>query len=565
MKTASAWRLLADFRRFAGPRLPILWLLMAGSALAEGFGIVMLVPLLAAATDAGDSPGALRWMMHVVTPSSEISGTAVALVLFLLLMIARALLLYRRDVMIARLEAEYTADMRLRSASALADGGWTRASRLGLSGMQSLLLTEIPRTVYAVYEAQRAAIAIFMLVVQFTLALLLSPQLALVALVIIAVGLAASWTLLRKGRDRGLAVSDLGEQSSAAGYRLHAGLKAALAQGTIGDFLRLYRSDLELLSTHIWGLSRDLAWTRAIAATAAAAAAVILIVAGQQWLELPFTVLATLLLLFARMTGPAQSLQQALHGISAHAPAFEAVEQGVGVLREPIAGNGTDVQPLKWRELRLERVTYAHPDSGFALDVEQLSLKAGEWLGIAGPSGGGKTTLLDVAAGLLTPEDGSVAVDGRPLDDESLPGWRRGLAYVGQNEQTFDGTIRQNLLAGSAGAEDENRLWDTLAVVGLADRVRASEAGLDMPIGDRGSALSGGERQRVAIARALLRRPRLMVLDEATNALDPAGEIALLKQVRDQAPTASLILIAHRAAPLELCDRVITVEGGRLV
>lgn len=565
MKMRAARRLLADFRRFAGPRLPILWLLMAGSALAEGFGIVMLVPLLAAATDAGDSLGALRWITQSLPSLSGTSATGTALLLFLLLMVLRALLLYRRDVMMARLEAEYTADMRLRSASALASGGWKRASRLGLSGMQSLLLTEIPRTIYAVYEAQRAAIAIFMLVVQFTLALLLSPELALAALLIIAIGLAASWTLLRKGRERGVAISDHGEQSSAAGYRLHAGLKAALAQGTIADFLRHYRDSLELLSTHSWGFSRDRAWTRAIAATGAAVAAVILILAGQQWLNLPFAVLATLLLLFARMTGPAQGLQQALHGLSAYAPAFDAVERGVGHLAAPVPPGGADVQPLKWRELRLRRIAYAHPDSGFALDVQELSLGAGEWLGVAGPSGGGKTTLVDLAVGLVAPDRGGVEIDGWPLDEALLPGWRRGLAYVGQNEQPFEGTLRQNLLAGSAGGQDEGALWDALAVAGLADRVRASGAGLDMPIGDRGSALSGGERQRLAIARALLRKPGLMVLDEATNALDPAGEIALLQQFRQQAPAASLILIAHRAAPLDLCDRVVTVEGGRIV
>jgi ATP-binding cassette subfamily C protein len=485
--------------------------------------------------------------------------------LFLLLMVARALLLYRRDVMIARLDAEYTADLRLRAASALADGGWKRASRLGLSGMQSLLLTEIPRAVYAVAEAQRAAIAVFMLLVQFGVALLLSPQLALVAVLIIAGGLSASWTLLRKGRERGLAMSDFGEQSSAAGYRLHAGLKAALAQGTIAAFLRQYRRNLELLSTHVWGFSRDLAWTRAMAGTGAAVAAVILIVAGQQWLELPFTILATLLLLFARMTGPAQSLQQAFHGISGHAPAFEAIERGVGVLGETKNRDKADVPPLAWRELRLRGVTYAHADSGFALDVAELNLEAGEWLGIAGPSGGGKTTLADIAAGLVEPDAGKVEIDGRRLDEALLPSWRRGLSYVGQNEQPFEGTVRQNLLAGSEEREDDRALWDALDAVGLAERVRSSEAALDMAIGDRGSALSGGERQRLAIARALLRRPRLIVLDEATNALDPAGEIALLKRLRDRLPAASLILIAHRAAPLELCDRVVTVECGRLV
>src|SRR5687768_7299154 len=112
MKMRAARRLLAVFRRFAGQRLPILWLLMAGSALAEGFGIVMLIPVLAAATDAGDSLGAL-WITQSLPSLSGRSATGTALLLFLLLMVLRALLLYCRDVRMARLEAEYTADLRL--------------------------------------------------------------------------------------------------------------------------------------------------------------------------------------------------------------------------------------------------------------------------------------------------------------------------------------------------------------------------------------------------------------------------------------------------------------------
>jgi ATP-binding cassette subfamily C protein len=479
-------------------------------------------------------------------------------------MALRSLLLYGRDVMIARLDAQYTADMRLRSASALAEGGWTRASRLGLSGMQSLLLTEIPRCVLAAHEAQTAAVALLMLIVQFTLAFLLSPALGSIALLIVVMGLSASLLLLRQGRRRGIAISAHGEQSSAAGYRLHAGLKTALAQGSVPEFLDHYGRRLVSLSRESAEFSQDWARTRAMASFGAALTAVILIGIGQHWLHLPFAVLATLLVLFARMSGPAQSLQQSLHGLVAHATAFDAVQRGMGSLRPAAPRTGPPAEPLEWRQLGLRDVAYAHPDSGFALHVPDLTLSKGEWLGIGGPSGGGKTSLVDIAVGLLAPDAGDVRVDGRPLDSAILARWRRGIAYVAQNEQPFEGTLRQNLLAGSVEPRSEESLWAALEVVGLAERVRVADAGLDMPLGDRGSTLSGGERQRLAIARALLRQPSLLVLDEATNALDPASEIGLLRRLREIAPTLSLILIAHREAPLKLCDRVLTVDSGKL-
>jgi ATP-binding cassette subfamily C protein len=153
-------------------------------------------------------------------------------------------------------------------------------------------------------------------------------------------------------------------------------------------------------------------------------------------------------------------------------------------------------------------------------------------------------------------------VDGRELAGEALGGWRAGLAYVGQEGSVFDDSIRGNLLADGAQADDP-ALWDALAVAGLADRVRALPDGLDARVGDRGSQLSGGERQRLAIARGLLRKPRLLILDEATAALDLESEGALLEQLRALKPRPAAILIAHRPSTLTHCDSVMSIRHGK--
>jgi ABC-type multidrug transport system fused ATPase/permease subunit len=119
------------------------------------------------------------------------------------------------------------------------------------------------------------------------------------------------------------------------------------------------------------------------------------------------------------------------------------------------------------------------------------------------------------------------------------------------------------LLAEGASA-DEAALWEALSVVGLAERVRALPGGLNEPVGDRGSQLSGGERQRLVLARALLRRPSLLILDEATAALDPASEAALLDKLRSLDPRPAAIVVAHRAATLAHCDSLIEIQHGRL-
>lgn len=555
--------LLADFRRFAGRRLLLLSLLMLGGALAEGLGIAILVPLLALAGGAELPPlfSTLLGMARSLGPAGRFGA---ALTAFLVLMLLRSLLLYSRDLTMARLEADYTADLRLRAAGSLAQGGWTRASRVGLAGMQSLLLTEIPRCIFAVHEMQMAVVTTVLLLVQFGLAILLSPTLAAIAFLVIMLGLAASWGLLKSGRRRGVAISAHGEQSSSAGFRLHSGLKAALAQGTAAQFLRDYGRSLASLSREIVGYAGDLARTRAIASMGAAVAAVVLMLVGHQWLQLPFALLATSLILFARMSGPAQSLQRSIHGFTAFAPAFESVERIVGPLRSAPLEQESAADPLEWRELRLEQASYVHQDSGFRLDGADLTIRAGEWVGLCGPSGGGKTTLADLAVALLHPQQGELKLDGRPLDESVLPRWRQGLAYIAQNEMTFDASVRQNLLAGATRQHDDQSLWTALALVGLDSRIREFEQGLDTELGDRGSALSGGERQRLAVARALLRRPTLIVLDEATNALDQESETMLLGRLRALEPRPAVLLIAHRPGPLELCDRTIRVDSGKV-
>lgn len=555
-----AAELLRDYRRFAGRRFGAAMALMVGGAVAEGLGILALIPLLTLAADSAELPARFRgWLGG--DSLGEDQRFVLALGLFLGAMAMRSLILYRRDRLLSRLRAGFEASLKLRSAQSLAARGWAAAAAVGQAGMQSLLMTDIPRTVVAVHYFQVALVALIMLAVQFALAAYLSPALSLAGLLLIAFGMALSWGWIGRGHRSGIAISDVSGRSSAAAFRLHAGLKAALAQGTAASFLREYGTSLGDLVRESVSFDRDRALASTLASAGAALCAVLLLVIGDRLLDLPFALLLTVLVLFARMTGPAQQLQQSLQGFAAHVPSFLAVQRHIDAAPAE-AVDSPERARLEWRELALSKAAYRHSATGGGLDPIALELRAGEWVGLAGPSGAGKTTLVDLVAGLLAPQQGSVTVDGRPLGGEALECWRGGLAYVGQADTVFDDSVRGNLLAeGSAAGEQQ--LWDALELVGLAQRVRAFPAGLDGHVGDRGSSLSGGERQRLTIARALLRRPSLLILDEATNALDPASEIALLEKLRALQPRPAALIIAHRSAALEPCDRVVEIGGGR--
>lgn len=559
---SGAKALLLDYGAFAGWRSALALALMLAGAVAESFGILMIVPLVAIAIGSSDLPNQLRPFVELTDGLTKDQRFLLALIVFVAAMSARSVLLYVRDLLLVRIQAGHQASMQLRAAATLAKRGWRFASGVGQAGMQALLLADIGRASQAVYHSQQAAVAFILLAVQFALTAFLSAPMALIALAIIVAGYALSWRWVRKGSRSGEDLAIAYDESTAAGFRLHAGLKAALAQGTVPQFLAEYRASLANLVSHGVGLARDSALMRAAAGVTSALAAALLLFVGVWLLGLSFSLLVPLLILFARMSGPAQALQQNVQWAAAAIPSFAAVEQRIGPLQRSGDIEQKARRPIEWNELRLERVGYEH-QPGLGLLDAALTLRSGEWLAVGGESGAGKTTLIDLVAGLVPPGSGRIVLDAVPLSGDLLEQWRDSIAYVGQGEMVFDDSVRRNLLADGIGA-DEPELWAALAIVGLADRVRSLPHGLDQRVGDRGSSLSGGERQRLALARALLRRPSLLILDEATNALDVESETALLARIRAIEPRPAALLVSHRSAALRCCDRRLTVERGRV-
>ncbi|MDE3053725.1 MAG: ABC transporter ATP-binding protein, partial [Gemmatimonadota bacterium] len=209
-------------------------------------------------------------------------------------------------------------------------------------------------------------------------------------------------------------------------------------------------------------------------------------------------------------------------------------------------------------------VRFAHPGGADVLTEATASFPAGRFTVIAGASGAGKTTIVDLVLGLLRPTAGRVLIDGTPLTDDRLDTWRSAVAYVPQEPLFFHDSIRANLLWARPGAT-EPELRAALRQADAEAFVERVPRGLDAVMGDRGVRFSGGERQRLSLARALLRRPALLVLDEPTSALDAESEARVLAAVAALRGTTATLMVTHRPAPLREADAVYRLEGGRLI
>ena len=217
-------------------------------------------------------------------------------------------------------------------------------------------------------------------------------------------------------------------------------------------------------------------------------------------------------------------------------------------------------------ELDGVQFTYApdEPSVRPALRGIDLTVRRGEFLGICGPTGGGKSTLLDLLVGLLQPTAGTITVDGRPLDAAPAWWWSQ-LGVVSQQVFLTDDTLRRNIAFGVAPeAIDEVRLARCVERAQLSEMVAGLPAGLHTVVGERGIRLSGGQRQRVAVARALYREPPVIVLDEGTSALDGATEARVIAALDEVAPDRTLIAVAHRLMTLRGADRILVVADGHV-
>ena len=263
--------------------------------------------------------------------------------------------------------------------------------------------------------------------------------------------------------------------------------------------------------------------------------------------------------------GPLQELGNVVNTYRETEVSLQMFEKVLAMPPEPRPDNPvplTRLGTLSFEDVGFQHQSANHP----ALQGISFSTSRGETIAFVGPSGSGKTTLVKLLVGLYQPKDGHIYYNGTAEDEIDMEGLRERIGFVTQDAQLFSGSIRENLLFVRPDATDDDCM-DVLKQAAVESLLKRADRGLDTVIGEGGVKVSGGEKQRLAIARALLRRPDLLVFDEATSSLDSLTEEEISQTIREVAGTrdAITILIAHRLSTVMHADCIYVLERGKIV
>jgi ATP-binding cassette subfamily C protein len=532
-------------------------------ALTEGVGVLLLVPLLSAMS--GQQLGGGGWVARHLADLPHTFGLGPLLGAFVLLVALRAALQMARGVQAIGVERRVVESLRVRAMAALVHADWRKLATLRSGGALSVVVNGIDRVAYGVHEATSLASTTILLGAAFVAALALSPAVAVTAiagggLVVLAYGTVRR-RALASGRDLSRTYDALNDRlvQTLGALRLVKSLSAE--QRTARDFAGTDRA----LTRNRLGFQRLTGLAQALLQTTGSVLLALLVwLAIARW-QLSPLVLLPLIALFARVLPLLATAQQNWSNWLNARPALDdtlALIADLESAAEPRASGIEVARPA--RTIALEGVTVRHAERATAaLDTVDIVLPVNTTTVLVGPSGAGKSTAADVIGGLLAPDEGALALDGRRLSAEERIAWRTQVAYVQQEPVLFNMSVRENLLWAAPEA-DEARLVQALGDAS-AHFVLTLPQGLDTPVGDSGRQLSGGERQRIVLARGLLRDPALLILDEPTSALDPENERAIAQAVARMRGRLTILIVGHRGALTGLAERRLRLEAGRLL
>ncbi len=555
-------RVIVSHLRRQGWRLSALVGLGLLVSLAEGLSVGLVVGLIyqffGSATDAGEHGGTAATVVESVARA----GPLVLVAMIMLFFVAKTMLSSLYSIVEGKLSAAVADDVRTALYQRFVGASYAYIADRGTGALLNILEWESQSVPDAIGQVASIIMDLCAIAIYAALVLTISWQVAgiaaLLGTLLLPLGMISSAGIFKKSERLRQSYQDLtditvstiealrtlklfGAENAAAVRQRSASMGVAHSSIMIAK-LQAYRSPLRKLGLLLL-------------------AVIFLLVVRERALPREST-LAVVAIVYSLRPHIA-AIEQQMMNLSRNAAALRNTLSALA-LEDEVAANSASV-PFhgQFDQIRFEDVSFSHPGAVEpSLAQIDLTLRQGAFIAVTGPSGGGKTTLINLLGRLYEPTSGRLLVDDRWLRDIPHADWLRTVAFAGQDVELLTGTILDNMRLGNPALCVADA-WEALTIAQAASFVRAIELGIDARVGDRGTKLSGGQRQRLVLARALARRPQLLVLDEATNAVDPEMEQDIYREIRRARPHLTILTITHRG-DTSLADTTVVIDRGRV-
>jgi len=551
--------------------ITVVALIFAG--ILEGFGLSALVPLFTIviggqesmpANGVSHSASSLEQIVREIYGAVGLTPTiGVLLFVFVACMVLKAVLVLAANKRIGYTVARVATDLRLDLIRALFRTRWEYFIRQPVGRFTNAVATEATRASKAYLSVISIIAALVNAMVYAVIVLMVSWQATLAA---IGAGLVILYLfrfLITKARQAGNRQTKL-LQSLVAHMTdslvMIKPLKTMARENLADAVLRKKAKNLKK------ALKKQVFASQSLAAfqepVSMAFLALGLYIAMVYW-KFPVANVFMVMFLLAKLLQKLQKIQKLYQSMVKVESAFWSLKdktQAAQRAQESLTGT---YEPALTRSIRLENVSFAYDES---LILENISLRfpAGSFTAIVGPSGGGKTTVVDLVTGLLRPGKGQICIDDAPLEKIDLKKWRRMIGYVPQETLLLHDSILMNVTLGDKDLTAED-IEGALRAAGAWEFVSILPQGMHSVVGERGQKLSGGQRQRIAIARALVHKPKLLILDEATTALDPGSEAAICETMQKLGGGITILAISHQPALLKVANQAYRLQNKAVV
>jgi len=557
--------MLKLFRIFASAEGTNPWLVLSCLILASVAEIIslsaMLPALLAVSGESSDLPPAFKTVVDatlaVTGLPDTIAGFTIAVGVMLTL---RSILLGAALTYAGFSIADVSTKLRENLLNAMFDTKWRyfvdhRAGRIA-----NTISVDATRAGQAYLEAARFVAAAVQGIGYFAIAMMASFKFAIAGVIAGTIIVAGLGKLIAVSRRAGKRQTDSTSQLVTLVADALNNIKPIKSMARTVPFIAMFASNLQTLNKSIktqvlssQGLDRgsDILITILIGASFFLAVGV--------W-DLSLASVTVLGIIAFQSISVVRRMQRFLQrGAELEASYFAVHQMSEKLVREAERGGGALDITLN-DGCTFDHVTFAHEDRPTVENVS-LFIPSGKITVLQGPSGAGKTTIVDLLLGLHEPSSGSITVDDRPLNDLSLKAWRSNIGYVPQELSLLHASLRDNIALGNTDLSDDD-IFEALRLADALDFVSTLPDGLNANAGEMGGRLSGGQRQRIALARALVGRPKLLILDEVTSALDPETEASICRNALSLAGEFTIIAITHRPAWSKIADRLYKVDHG---